>query len=163
MNRIYKIVLEIILIFLCFAGFSQGLSKNTKKMKNNVNGFHGKSMIENSDRFIPIFIKNYESNEKIFVEIFFSMPVKIQSFSKECIYINDQPIPVNNIRFTKKKQGVLIIVPDTIQGLDEKDFTITIKDIVSISNKTIETMEITQCQTNSEYRYLEKENIWKRF
>jgi len=163
--KFIKRFLLLSIFFSCGLGFANPIKPPMPPHygpENDYRNFRGRRIIDDNRRFIPIFIRSASYENFIFIEIFFTQPINVASLMRDCIFVDNHPISLDIIRFTKNNCGLRFVIPNDSENLEKTDFILEIKDIVSVTNAVIEPVKIEDCQINCEYRYLEREEIWKK-
>lgn len=125
--------------------------------------FHGKRFTEYEGDFKPIIIKSMENPDTYILEVLFNGPVDPESVKPECIKINGDPVSIIHLRYSKRRNAFRLIIPKDLFEIKENTFTLNLSDLKSITGNIMAPVEFENCVILSEYRFSEREKVWRKF
>lgn len=127
--------------------------------------FHGKRFVsENESKdFKAVIIRTFDFIDIVLMEILFNGPVDSESINSECIKVNHIPVDFNQLRFSKNRSTFRFILSKDFLSKDTDCFLFEMENIKSVNGNRMQDVELKNCTLASEYRFSEKEQLWKRF
>lgn len=131
--------------------------------KRNYRNFHGKRFINEDREFKAVVIRSFDISDVFLIEVFFNCPIESNSLQSECIKINDMPVDLNQLRFSKNRNSIRMVFPKETFNKGEVTFSFELRKIKAINGNEIIPVTFNNCQFSSEYRFSEREKEWKKF
>ena len=73
------------------------------------------------------------------------------------------PVDFNQLRFSKNRSTFRFILSKDFLSKDTDCFLFEMENIKSVNGNRMQAVELKNCTLASEYRFSEKEQLWKRF
>lgn len=125
--------------------------------------FHGKRFIDENRDFKVVIIRTFDISDMILMEVLFNGPVDSESIHSDCIKVNHTPVDFNQLRFSKNRSSFRFILSKAVLNEDKDSFLFEMEKIKSINGNEMPSVELKNCTLSSEYRFSEREKVWKRF